>query len=165
MRDNSDIIGTTDQSQFFPDVGVGIFAYRLLEGGFNDKFIYGGVSVPQVLGLDLTFQNENGEFFTERIQHIYGLLGAYFFFDNDSFIEPSVWLKYVPNAPINVDVNLRYQLPANFWVGAGGSSGGTAHLEAGFVLGDIGSDSFLRIGYGFDYSFSSFGPTAGTTCC
>ncbi len=165
LRDPNDNIGTIDQSQFYPDLGLGIYFYQMLDGAFDGDYIYAGVSVPQIFGLDLTFQDEEtGEYTIGRVQHMYGMLGLYKFFDNGGFIEPSLWFKYVANAPLHADVNIRYQLPSALWIGAGGAINGTAHIEAGLTLGDnVGFDNTLRIGYGFDYSFSSFGPTAGST--
>lgn len=164
LRDQGDVFGQTDQSQLFPDVGVGIFYYTATGGRFSTDYFYAGVSVPQVVGLDLTFTNESGEYVNQRVRHFYGMLGYYKFFSNDGFLEPSLWVKYTPNTPVNVDLNLRYQLPAALWVGAGGSSAGAVHLETGFVLGqNAGGDQLFKIGYGFDYNFSSFGPTAGST--
>lgn len=160
LRDPNDVIGEQDQAQLFPDVGLGIYYYQMVGDG---DFFYTGVSVPQVIGLDLTFQDENGEFYTKRVQHFYGLLGFYKFFDNDSFLEPSIWVKYAPNAPINADINLRYQMPSSFWIGTGVSTGGNFHMDAGVIIGQNTFDNTIRIGYGFDYSFSSFGPTAGST--
>ncbi len=163
LRDQDDFLATQDQTQLYPDVGFGIFAYRMLDGyNFNGDFIYGGVSVPQVLGLDLNFQDEAGrDFSLKRLQHIYGQLGFIKYLRDDSFLEPSVWVKYVQNAPVNVDVNLRYQFASGLWIGAGGSTAKTSHLEGGVLLGDVeGFGNMLKIGYGFDYSFSSFGPFA-----
>ena len=85
----------------------------------DGDYYYIGASVPQVVGLDYTFKTENGEFLTKRIQHFYGQLGFIKFFDNDSFLEPSIWVKYAQNAPFNADINLRYQLPISFWIGTG----------------------------------------------
>ncbi len=162
LRDQGDLIGSNDHSQFFPDVGVGIYYYHLV--GRNDDYFYAGASVPQVIGLDLTIQNDEGEYVTQRVQHFYGMLGFYKFFDNNSFLEPSLWVKYTQGAPLNADFNLRYYLPVNFWIGAGGSTSGTVHLETGVQLGDTASfDRTFKVGYGFGYSFSPFGPTAGTT--
>ena len=162
-RDEGDIVGTANNAQFFPDIGFGLFVYKSI-GRFGNDYVYGGVSVPQVFGLDLTFQNDQGEFLTKRVQHFYGLLGFYKFFENDSFLEPSVWVKYTNNVPVNVDFNLRYQMPSNLWIGVGGSSSQAIHLETGFLLGDPYSyDNTIKIGYGFDYSFTSFGPSVGTT--
>lgn len=165
LRDANDVLGTVDQNQLFPDIGLGVFFYRAVGNGYGPgNYFYTGLSVPQVFGLDFTFQNDQGSFYSKRVQHIYGQLGFYKFFSNDSFLEPSLWVKYAPNAPTNVDLNLRYQLPGALWVGAGGASSGSVHLETGFTLGNnLGLDNTLKLGYGFDYSFSSFGPTAGST--
>ena len=64
--------------------------------------------------------------------------------------------------PVNVDFILRYQMAQNFWIGAGGATSKTMHIELGFILGEnLGFDNTLRIGYGYDYSFSAFGPYTG----
>ena len=162
-REAGDVLGSTSQSQLFPDVGLGVFAYKLIEGNFlRDDYVYGGVSVPQLIGLNLTFQNEAGEFSTQRIQHAYLTAGLYHFLRDDNFIEPSVWVKYAPNAPVQVDINVRYQLANAFWVGTGGNTAGAAHLEGGVLLGNRYGNQ-LKIGYGFDYSFAAFGPFLGPT--
>ncbi len=165
LRDPNDVLVGDDQGKIYPDVGLGIYAYQRLDGGFLDEdVVYGGVSVPQVIGLDLAFEADNGEFYTKRVQHFYGMIGMYKYFRDEGFLEPSVWVKYAPNVPLNVDFNLRYQMAQNFWVGVGGALSGTMHGEAGLVLGEnLGLDNTVRIGYGFDYSFSSFGPYAGGT--
>ena len=163
FRDGVDNVGSIDQSQMYPDVGVGLYYYKGI-GRYEEDMFYAGLSVPQVFGLDLTFQNDNGEFSTRRVQHIYGTLGIIKRFDNESFLEPSIWFKYAPNAPSNVDVNLRYQLPSTLWIGAGVSTANNVHLETGIILAEnVGFDGVIRLGYGYDYSFSTFGPTAGNT--
>lgn len=162
-RDLTDILVTQNQSQFYPDVSIGIFAYQQLGGALDGDYVYGGFSVPQVFGLDFSVTGDDGqEFLTKRTQHFYAQAGWIKYFWNDSFIEPSVWVKYVPNAPVNVDFNLRYQFAGALWIGAGGSTAKTAHLEGGVFLGDnLGYESNLQIGYGYDYSFQSFGPFVG----
>ena len=166
VRDQGDILAMEDQSQIFPDVGLGVYYYKTIDGGgfFDDDIFYSGISVPQVFGLNLNFKNENGEFVTQRIQHFYGLLGLYHFFENDGFLEPSVWIKYAPNVPVSADFNFRYQFPGNMWLGTGLSTSGTYHLETGFALGEsLGWDNIFKLGYGFDHSFNTFGPDAGST--
>jgi type IX secretion system PorP/SprF family membrane protein len=163
VRDKTDDLASANQNQLFPDVGVGIYAYKYISTGrTGSSYIYGGASMPQVLGLNLNYKANAGDYYLQRVRHIYGLLGMYMFFDDNSFIEPSVWVKYVPNAPVNVDVNLRYQLPGSLWVGTGGSTAGSLHLEAGVLLGEnLGLNNSIRIGYGYDYSFRTFGPFVG----
>lgn len=164
LRDPNDVLGMNSQTELFPDVGAGIYFYQMLSGAMDGDMFYAGVSVPQVAGIDLTFQNDDGEFAVQRIQHFYGMLGLYHFFRNDGFLEPSLWIKYVDGAPINADLNLRYQTPNSIWIGTGISSAGNFHFEAGFNLGEnVGLYNNVKIGYGYDYSFSSFGPAVGDT--
>ena len=161
LRDQNDILGSVNQATSYPDFGVGVYFYQTV--GKRDYF-YAGVSVPQVAGLDLTFKNDNGDFTLKRVQHYYGMVGMYNFFDNDGFLESSLWAKYAQNVPVNVDANIRYQTPHNFWIGTGISSAKNFHIDAGVVLGDMyNADNLVRIGYGYDYSFSEFGPSAGSS--
>ena len=164
LRDQGDIVGMSSQTEIFPDVGVGVYFYNMLSGGMDGDMFYAGVSVPQVAGLDLTFKDENGEYSIQRVQHFYGMLGLYHFFRNDGYLHPSLWIKYVNGAPLNADFNLIYQTPASIWIGAGASTAGNFHFEAGFNLGEnIGLYNNVKIGYGYDYSFSTFGPSVGDT--
>lgn len=164
LRDPNDILGTSDQSELFPDVGVGLYWYQTLSGALDGDMFYLGASIPQVAGLDLTFKNDDGSFAIQRVQHIYSMVGLYHFFRNDGFIQPSLWVKYVQGAPVNADFNLRYQTPNAFWLGTGVSTAGNFHFEAGFNLGDnVGLYNNIKIGYGYDYSFSTFGPVVGNT--
>ncbi len=168
LRDAGDIEATNDQKKIFPDAGLGIYYYKKLSGErgkLNGNTIYGGLSVPQVIGLDVNYTDNTGKFTTKRIQHFYGLLGFIYGMGDGAYLEPSAWIKYAPNAPINVDLNLKYQLNPTFWLGAGYSTASMLHAEAGVTLGEnIGWDeNHLRIGYGYDYSFRTFGPYAGST--
>ncbi|MEM9991703.1 MAG: PorP/SprF family type IX secretion system membrane protein [Bacteroidota bacterium] len=164
VRDEGDILAVANQSQMHPDVGVGIYAYTYLDAGPDGGYLYGGISVPQAIGLDLNFTDENENFQIKRIQHVFANIGLMSFLRDDNFIEPSIWLKYVPGAPINADFNIRYQFSENLWIGTGMSTAKNAHIEAGLLVGDVISyGRNLKIGYGFDYSFTSFGPTVGAT--
>ena len=165
LRDQSDVLGNQSYSQWYPDAGVGVYAYTHLNSGlFEDDYIYGGISVPQVIGLDLTFESDNGEFNTKRVQHVYAQGGLYHFLSEDSFLEFSTWLKYAPNVPANMDFNIRYQMAGNFWGGLGISTSRNTHIEAGFILGgNLGFSNTVKVGYGFDYSISDFGPSVGST--
>lgn len=162
LRDDGDVVGMVDQTQSHPDVGVGIYFYNTV--GYSDNQVYIGVSVPQLLGFDLTYTNEAGEFEVQRLRHYYAMAGTILRFRNESFMELSTWGKYVEGAPFNADFNLRYQMNNALYMGAGISTAGNFHVEAGVNLGqNAGLDNNIRIGYGADYSFSSFGPSVGGT--
>jgi len=159
LRDAGDQVPFDNQSKLFPDVGLGVYYYRLLDDGwFDGDYVFGGISIPQVMGLDVDYNDLTGDISLKRIQHFYANIGMYKFLRNDKFLEPTVWVRYAPNAPISVDINLRYQMNHAFWIGVGASIAGNCHLEAGIAI-----EERLRIGYGFDYSFSSFGPSTGGT--
>ncbi|MEY4936887.1 MAG: hypothetical protein RIS64_3246 [Bacteroidota bacterium] len=163
LHDPDDIRTAQDRMQLYPDLGVGAFFYqRVLRGSLRNDYFYGGISVPQIMGLDLSFAKGDGEFYTQRIQHAYAMTGWYHFLNTESFIETAIWAKYSPAIPINVDLNVRYQMNSYFWIGAGSTArGNKIHAETGFVLGDW--DNHCKLGYGFDYSFASFGPFVGAT--
>jgi type IX secretion system PorP/SprF family membrane protein len=166
LRDPNDVVSAVGETQLYPDLGAGVFAYKRMEGRgfFNGDVLYGGISVPQVLGLDLTFRGTNGDFYTQRVQHFYGMLGLYKFLrEENTFLEPSIWFRYAPNAPASVDFNLRYQMTSNFWIGSGVSMAGTFHMEGGVIIGETGYGNILKIGYGFDWGFNVYGPLAGST--
>ncbi len=160
LRDEGDIVAADNQMQIFPDVGLGIYYYRRLD---SDDLVYAGVSIPQTIGLDTEFQDETGKFFLKRMQHFYAQAGIFHFLD-EGYLELAGWAKYVEGAPINISVNFRYQTDSAIYIGVGGSTAGSAHAETGVLIGEnAGFNSNIRIGYGFDYNFSSFGPAAGVT--
>lgn len=162
LRDGGDVLGSSDQTQSHPDVGFGAYFYNTV--GSNDNQIFLGLSVPQLLGFDLTYTNEAGEYNVERVRHYYALAGTILRFRNESFLELSAWGKYVEGAPFNADFNMRYQMNNALYLGTGLSTAGNFHVEAGVNLGpNSGLDNNIRIGYGADYSFSSFGPSVGGT--
>lgn len=162
VNDPDDLVSQQSRVQLQPDLGVGVYAYQTVGDG---NMLYGGISVPQIMGLDLTYTDSEGEFSIKRIQHFYAQVGLYKFLrDGESFVEPSLWVKYVEGAPINADFNLRVQLPGSIWIGAGISTANNFHLDTGFNLGqNVGFDHLFRVGYGFDYSYSGFGPFVGAT--
>ena len=166
-RDLNDVLTTGSQSKILPDVGLGLYYFKRLNGGFfDDDWVSGGVSVPQVFGLNLNYKTEKGEYNIQRIQHIYANASWIHFTDRDreTYLQPSVMFKYAPNAPLNADINLRYQFNPAFFLGLGSSTGGNFHAETGFNIGeDMGLAGMLRLGYSFDYAFSNFGPYAGST--
>jgi len=161
VRDQGDNLIGVDQGQSHPDVGFGVYAYNYLG---NDHLFYGGVSVPQLLGFDITFQDDQGNFDVTRLRHYYGTAGWYWFTGQNSYLEVSTWVKHVEGAPLNADISARYQLPSAPYIGMGLSTAGIFHFEAGVNVGQsYNSDTNFRIGYSFDHSFQSYGPTVGGT--
>ncbi|MBP7822062.1 MAG: PorP/SprF family type IX secretion system membrane protein [Saprospiraceae bacterium] len=167
LLDPSDITFLDVQNKLFPDVGLGVFYYQTLGGGgvFDEDKIYGGVSVPQVLGLNLNYKDDRGNLYLQRLQHFYAQMGMIKFFnDKESYLEPTIWLKYVPNVPLDVDCHLRYNIQNVFWLGAGYSLSGNGHAEIGLQMGEkLGFDQLIRITYGYDHLFNDIGSYTGSS--
>lgn len=146
---------STDQRAIRPDFGVGLFYHRA------DRW-YAGVSVPQTFGFQTVYPTENGDIRVRRAPHIFAVAGGYWsasWLGNEtSFIEPSLWMKYTPNAPLNLDLNVRAQVSELVWVGTGTNIGlgeqlaAALHFEIGLFFGEQVQmlNSQLKLGFGFD---------------
>jgi type IX secretion system PorP/SprF family membrane protein len=142
-----------------PDVGIGVFYH------YADKY-YAGISVPQTFGFNTRFADVSRPFDLRRKPHVYAVIGGYWstpWLGNEtSFVEPSMWVKYVPNSPLNLDLNLRAQISELVWAGTGLNLGlGVAttaalRLEAGLFLGEQVqlTKSQLKAGFAFDLPLS-----------
>lgn len=148
FKDKSDIVDNV--TVFYPDIGLGIYGYKALTN--RNNYLYAGLSIPQVFAPDLRFRNDNGGFSLQRVRHYYGTVGFYKFTGDRSFWEASSWLKYVPNTPIQLDINARYRLKGAFWVGLGYSTAKNIHSEVGYIIES--KRHAFKIGYGYDSSFN-----------
>lgn len=159
----------TDDWTIRPDIGVGVFYH------YSDRW-YAGVSAPQTFGINTRFRDERGVFDIRRQPHVYAVGGWYWnapWLGNEtSFIEPSIWIKYTRNAPLNLDLNARCQISELLWFGTGTSLGlgqqlaATLHTEVGLFLGEQVQllNSQFKVGFGFDLPltqgvFGVFGPS------
>lgn len=163
--DPTDALANRDYRTLYPDVGLGIFAYkRINRSGFLDgDNMYAGFSVPQVFGLDLTFREQNKDFTIKRIPHYYALAGYYKYLNDDSYFEASAWLRYVKNVPFQADFNCRYQMSSYLSMGLGYSTNKSIHAEFGLLLGEnVGWRTHaIKIGYGYDMPFNTISPHFG----
>jgi len=73
-------------------------------------------------------------------------------------IRPAVLVKAVVNAPVEFDFNLAAFFVNTLWLGAGYRSGDALNF-----LSAIQINNQLRIGYSFDYTFTSLSSYAGGT--
>jgi type IX secretion system PorP/SprF family membrane protein len=159
-----------NSNTIFPDFSLGAFYH------YKDQY-YAGISVPQVFGLRTVFRDSSGQraFAIKRTPHLYGVVGGFidvaWFNSSTSFIEPTLWLRYVPNSPISADVNLRYQISDFYWLGLGGGVGlgsrlsTTLHFETGFKLGEAVNiyNGQWTIGFAFDVPLSQYRSLFGNT--
>ena len=167
-KDAQDPFTSYRQQQGVFDVSAGVFASNELQ---NDDVLYYGVSVPQLIAQNFAIGRDSA---LSRYKHYYVLLGYYHFFGDGgdpvfrSFIEPSVWLRYVPNVPLQMDANIRVNI-SQFWVGAGMAmtvskpfNFDIMHAETGVRL-NIGEYNILKVGYGFDITMNNASTHLGAT--
>jgi len=162
-RHANDIITLDNRKSTRPDIGVGFSYYKKSNGGFlNDGYAWGGLSAQQILSSDATFTNGQGELNLNKVPHVLLFGGFQKYLTETSMVTPSLLVRYVPNAPVNLDLNVRYFNPESFWIGIGGSSSRTVFLEAGLILGkSVGLSGNTRVGYQFGYSLQDYGASIG----
>mgnify|MGYP000388759053 CR=1 FL=1 len=156
-------VASLDEAISKPDVGLGIFYHRRLGGRQGTNNVYFGLSLPQVLNARYELARGNGvRAYLDRRRHYYFTGGWYHFFNQETFLEISSWAKYVRGAPVNVDFNARFQPGRVVWFGLGYNLNTILHLETGLnVVGLMGENTNLQLGFAFDQSFRALGYDLG----
>ena len=163
LPDPNTPINYSNSTKYHPDVGLGIFYKTEL----NLMDFYAGISIPQVFGFNLEFEKNGETIQYERVRHYYGQIGCYKNFADGVFIEPSIWFKYTPNTPLNIDINIRYLQQGRFWFGGGVSQsfeqGTLMNLEIGIYAFNATSEyRNIKIGYGFGRPIGNLGEFGNT---
>lgn len=142
--DGDDPVFSNDlTSRLIPRFGFGLYY-------FQDNF-YAGFSIPTLLAYqqnrDFSFNVNNATF----LHRHYLLTFGYIFEVTDEIkLKPSVLLKYLPHAPVQADVNLGVLFKDTFWIGTSFRTG-----DASVVLVEYQSNSYFRVGYAYDITFSA----------
>lgn len=154
--------GISNQSN--TDIGIGLFYFkRFRSGKFKDDDIYMGLSMPQMLNLDLDYI-QGQEAGISRLSHYYFSIGGHKYIAETSFFEPSIWLKFTEQDPLHLDVLLRYYHNNLVWVGLGMSNSNSLNIELGYIHGaNKGNSKALKIGYGFSTGVSAHSISYGTS--
>lgn len=125
---------------FVPTVGVGLL--------YNKDRIYAGISVPNILGNSLSSETKIN--FKNPIYSYFG----YRFFTNqfeEVLINPSMLVKHVSGAPLQVDLNLMVNYLNMVEFGAGYRTSETVNLLAGFHLG-----TNFKLLYNYSYALKEY---------
>ncbi|MBT3648038.1 MAG: type IX secretion system membrane protein PorP/SprF [Flavobacteriales bacterium] len=132
-------IGTRDQSSQM-DINVAFW----LE---HPKFFF-GYSSDQLIQERLKLSNQVT---FEDIKAHHNIIGGYHFkLVNYMELTPSILVKYVDQAPLSFDLNLRLDMREMYWVGL-------SYRNSNSLVGMIGLhlSNTLRFGYAFDLSLST----------
>ena len=113
---------------------------------YYSQHFYLGLSTNHLLGS--TFSNSSSNGSTEfQLERHYSLATGYAFAANPKLvIKPSLLVKYVNGAPVNIDINTSVLFNKVFWLGASYRSSGSIILITEYNISD-----FLRIGYSYDF--------------
>jgi len=140
--DEQDQVYSNRLNKLIPRFGAGLYYY-------SDKH-YIGLSVPTLFayddGNDFSFDLSKASFLRRHYLLTAGLILQV---SDNVKLKPSTLLKYVPNAPFEADINFSAIFKDQFWVGASYRTG-----DAVAILFEYQSNSFFRIGYSYDITFS-----------
>lgn len=131
-------------SSIFPNIGLGTYL-------FGDNY-YVGLSAPNILQSE-HLKDESGVFSSAREElHLY-LTGGYVLPINENLkFKPAFLANSVVNAPISLDVTANLLFNEKIEVGLAYGFENDAQALVNFKV-----NSFLRIGYAYDYLFSNLG--------
>lgn len=130
------VYNTNEIRELIPKFGFGVY--------YSNEVFYLGGSMPVIYALDDVLQNGQEDFFK---RHLLMTSGFVFFPSDGLTVKPSVLVKYVPTAPVEVDLNLHALFQEKFWLGLGYRSG------ASFVaMLEYQITPTLRTGYAHDFT-------------
>jgi len=136
------VIDGSKESAVIPDANFGIYWY-------SDKF-YFGLSANQLIQYKVDFVDYDASQNT-LVRH-YFLMGGYKFRVNDKFeIEPSTQVKFMPAAPLSVDLNLRGIYKKDYWFGVSYRSG--MPMETGSTVIAMVGMQYKKYIFGYAYDF------------
>lgn len=127
--------------------------------GFIWKELEAGISVPQLLGGSLEYQDNNsGKAYYALSRHYLGSLKYKFVLSESKQISlsPMGIMHFHPNVPIQYDANLNLEWKDKFWIGATYKSDYAVSANAGFCI----SKQFY-IGYSYDIIIGNIGKYSG----
>ena len=148
---NDPLIVGNDEYRILPDAGLGLFYY-------NDLY-YLGVSVPQLISMNVRFETDNALSNIQRIAHFYINAGVKIDLRNKKkqgygkkslkekskhMLIPSIWFRYAPSSPFNFYANIRYVWNQMLSFGFGGSTDGTIAFDV-----NVHIQKRFRVGYAF----------------
>ncbi len=139
---NDPVYAVNTVSNVLPNFGAGAYYYS--------ELFYAGFSVPSLLSYNpdqsLSLDIEGSHRIT---RHYYLTSGYVFSLGEQVKLKPSILLKYVKNAPLQLDLNANLLLNNIVWIGASYRTG-----DAIALIGEYQLTKKLRIGYSFDYTLT-----------
>lgn len=131
---------SNESKRFIPDVNFGMYYY-------TDTY-YIGLSSKHLFEQDFSvIQDGENSVYSKLLRHFYGMAGvAVPLKDQRLVFKPSALVKYVRNAPIQVDINASLLINEVLWVGLSYRT-----KRAAVFIAEVNINKNFRIGYSFDW--------------
>jgi type IX secretion system PorP/SprF family membrane protein len=129
-------------SHLLPRFGFGTYYY-------SEKF-YAGISIPTLLAYDNTYSfnvDLNKASFLRR--HLFVTTGYVFEVSESVKLKPSMLLKYVTNAPAEIDITMSSMFKDIIWLGVSYRSN-----DAVVGIIEYQANQRFRVGYAYDFTVS-----------
>jgi type IX secretion system PorP/SprF family membrane protein len=143
-------IDNANNSQWNPDLGVGIWAYSQL------YFI--GISVQQVLPQTLYFSTNDTYNQSKTVPHYFFTAGYKLYLSDDLTFMPSIMVKEINPVPLTYDINGKFSFKDVFWIGGSYRHGDSFGVLAGFNI-----NSTINVGYSYDITTSALNTVSNGT--
>jgi type IX secretion system PorP/SprF family membrane protein len=138
LEDPDFVFQGDQQNKITPDANVGIYYYS--------NRMYAGISSKQLLQNEYGMVTVNGQkAYSKLMRHFYGMAGIAVPVSGNVIFKPSLLVKYVKNAPWQMDLNASFLLKDLIWLGL------TYRTEGDLVfLTELNLGRKYRIGYSYD---------------
>lgn len=134
------VIANTNFRSYYPNFSFGAYYYG--------KKFYLGASVPELLQTKVSSTSDF--FIMQKVRHYY-LTGGYRFNVGDNYrIEPSTLVKYVPAAPVQIDLSAKFTAYDKFYIG-------TSYRSNDAMVAFIGVTFQEKYHFGYSYDITVSG--------
>ncbi|MEO0403852.1 MAG: type IX secretion system membrane protein PorP/SprF [Bacteroidota bacterium] len=140
--ENDAIYGQNNiQGELVTKFGVGAY--------YHTERWFAGVSIPVIYSLDDNVLREQATVDNYFTQHYYVHTGGVIKASPALAIKPSILVKYLPEAPVTIDLNCNFLFYNRFWIGAG-----YRHQDALVGMLEYNISPKFRIGYAYDFTLT-----------
>jgi len=119
---------------------------------FDNQHFYVGISMPKLLNTSVNAvddKQDNSFPVKGELRHFFATAGYLYTIDNSIKLKPTIMLKSIAGAPLQLDLSANVLLKDKFWLGALYRTGDSFGFIAQWVF-----DKKLRVGYAVDFSTS-----------
>jgi len=141
-QDDPSFANGAAESKFLGNFGLGAY--------IQTEQFYFGASVPRFYPNEIGFNEFTNLQVAEELPHVYIMMGTVFKAGSNILIKPNLLVKYVRNAPFDMDLNVNTTFNSVFTLGAtyrlGGDEGGP-----GESIDVLAMYQFNSLGFGLSY--------------